>query len=63
MTHKQHAMTLVKPWQRNGTLKAQLQDFFSHLKQAFQIPTGYQDETGFHYGTEPVLQKINWPQA
>ncbi len=56
-------MTLVKPWQRNGTLKAQLQDFFSHLKQAFQIPTGYQDETGFHYGTEPVLQKINWPQA
>jgi hypothetical protein len=63
MTQKQHAMALEKPWQHGGTLRAQLHEIISNLKNALQIPTGYQDETGFHYGPEPVLQEIQWPPA
>jgi hypothetical protein len=28
------------------------------LRQAMDIPIGYQDETGYHTGVQPVLQKI-----
>jgi hypothetical protein len=28
------------------------------LKHAMDVPIGYEDETGFHIGSEPVLQKI-----
>jgi hypothetical protein len=28
------------------------------LRQAMDIPIGYQDETGYHMGIQPVLQKI-----
>lgn len=26
-----------------------------------EIPTGYQDETGFHKGIKPVEKEIKWP--
>jgi hypothetical protein len=26
-----------------------------------EIPVGYQDETGFHYGQKPAEKKITWP--
>jgi len=25
-----------------------------------QVPIGYQDENGFHYGAEPVSQSNSW---
>lgn len=28
-----------------------------------QIPEGYQDETGFHYGTKPAEEHPCWPPA
>jgi hypothetical protein len=28
------------------------------LRQAMDVPIGYEDETGYHMGVEPVLQKI-----
>ncbi len=27
----------------------------------FEIPTGYQDETGFHMGVKPAEKEIKWP--
>jgi hypothetical protein len=29
----------------------------------FEVPVGYQDETGFHYGTKPVQTSNKWPQT
>ena len=26
-----------------------------------EIPAGYQDETGFHYGVKPAEKEIHWP--
>jgi hypothetical protein len=28
-----------------------------------QVPEGYQDENGFHYGKPPVAQEIVWPPS
>jgi hypothetical protein len=28
------------------------------LRQAMDVPIGYQDETGYHAGVEPILQRI-----
>jgi len=28
---------------------------------AINVPVGYQDETGFHFGTKPAQAKISWP--
>lgn len=29
----------------------------------FEVPTGYQDESGFHYGTQPRRSDVTWPPA
>ena len=63
MTQKQHVLTLFKPLPQNGTFKSLLREIVAHLKQAVEIPTGYQDEDGFHFGAEPVKAQIQWPQA
>jgi hypothetical protein len=26
-----------------------------------EIPIGYQDETGFHYGVKPAEKEVKWP--
>ena len=33
------------------------------LRAAFSVdvPIGYQDETGFHFGMKPAQKKIAWP--
>jgi hypothetical protein len=61
MTNKQHAMTLPRPWPQSGGFKAHLRQFVAKLKHIVEIPTGYQDETGFHTGTQPVQTEIQWP--
>jgi hypothetical protein len=57
MTHKQHAMTLDKTWPQTGTFKSHLREIVANLKRLVAIPVGYQDETGFHYGTEPASRQ------
>jgi len=32
-----------------------------HFTFKFEVPEGYQDESGFHYGKEPAAQQIAWP--
>jgi len=29
----------------------------------FEVPTGYQDESGFHYGNQPRRSEMTWPPA
>jgi len=63
MTHKQHAMTLTRPWSNAGSFKSHLREIVTNLKRLVEIPTGYQDENGFHMGTEPAKSEVQWPPA
>jgi hypothetical protein len=63
MMHKQPAMTLFRPWPQNGTFKSHLHEIVASLKRIAEIPTGYQDENGFHFGAEPRREEIQWPPA
>ena len=40
-----------------------LHEIAAKLRRAirFEVPTGYQDETGFHMGVKPVEKEIKWP--
>ncbi len=39
-----------------AAMLAKIRDAFK-----FEIPVGYQDETGFHTGVKPSGQKETWP--
>jgi len=56
-------MTLFRPWPQNGTFKSHWHEIVANLKHIVEIPTGYQDENGFHFGPEPAPQEIQWPPA
>jgi hypothetical protein len=63
MMTKPHSITQIRPWPSTNSLAAHLHELFAHLKSVLQIPTGYQDETGFHLGAEPVSKEMLWPSA
>jgi hypothetical protein len=63
MMHKQHAMTLTRPWPHAGSFKTHLREIVSNLKRLVEIPTGYQDENGFHMGNESAKSEVQWPPA
>jgi len=56
-------MTQFRPRPHTGSFWSHLHALVAHLKGIVKIPTGYQDETGFHLGTEPAKRKIQWPPA
>ena len=56
-------MTLIHPWPQTGSFWSHLRAIVANLKGIVEIPTGYQDETGFHAGTEPASREIQWPPA
>ncbi len=60
--HK-HTMTMPKPWPHAVSFGAHLHELVANLKKAFEIPTGYEDETGFHLGAEPAEKAVKWPAA
>jgi hypothetical protein len=35
-----------------------LRKIIARLRKAAEIPTGYQDETGFHFGVEPAEKEV-----
>jgi hypothetical protein len=47
---------------RRQVFALQLPRIIARLRQAMEIPTGYQDETGFHYGVEPAKKDGQQPQ-
>ena len=63
MTPKQPALTVFRPWPQTSSFRSHLREIAASLKHLMEIPTGYQDETGFHMGPEPALQEIQWPPA
>jgi hypothetical protein len=62
MTYKQ-TMTVNKPWFQTGVSGFSPAGLIARLKNAvkFEIPTGYQDETGFHTGVKADAKEIKWP--
>jgi hypothetical protein len=63
MMHKQHAMTLNEAWPHTGWFKSHVREIVASLMKKVQVPTGYQDQNGFHYGAEPTKTQIQWPPA
>lgn len=59
MTHKQHAMTLAKPWPEGVSFWSHVRHIVASLKYIVKIPVGYQDQNGFHYGIEPEKDDIS----
>jgi hypothetical protein len=56
-------MTMDKAWDTAEVSTIPFAGVFAKLKNAvrFNIPVGYQDESGFHVGVKPEVQDIQWP--
>jgi hypothetical protein len=64
MTYKQ-TMAINKTWFNTSGSSFSPAALFARLKNAVkhEIPTGYQDETGFHVGVKAQEKEIKWPAA
>jgi hypothetical protein len=62
--HK-HAVTMHKPLPDTVAFGSMFHGIIAKLRNAvrFDIPIGYQDEAGFHFGVKPVEKEIKWPSA
>jgi hypothetical protein len=62
MTYK-NTMTANKDWFHSGTSGFSPAGIIARLMNAvkFEVPTGYQDETGFHTGVKTDDKEIKWP--
>jgi hypothetical protein len=62
MTNK-HLATINKAWFHAGTSGFSPAGIMAKLKNAvkLEIPTGYQDETGFHFGVKAAEKEVQWP--
>jgi hypothetical protein len=56
-------MTINKAWVHAGTSGFSPAGIIVRLRNAvkFEIPMGYQDETGFHAGVKVAEKNIKWP--
>ena len=64
MTYKQ-TMTINKTWFHAGLSGFSPVGLIARLKNAvkYEIPTGYQDESGFHAGVKGAEKEIKWPMT
>lgn len=62
MTYKQTILA-HKPWSPTGSFGFSPAGLIAKLRNAvkIQIPVGYQDETGFHYGAKAADKSAKWP--
>jgi hypothetical protein len=63
MTHKQPSLTLSTLWSETRAFSAPWRRIGAKLVSLVKVPFGYQDETGFHYGQEPALNKNQSPST
>jgi len=56
-------MTINKAWFQGGFSGFTPAGLITRLKNAvkLEIPTGYQDESGFHTGVKAEEKEIKWP--
>ena len=52
-----------KPWPVAGSFRTHLRKIAENLRHLVEIPTGYEDETGFHFGIDPAEKEARWPRA
>jgi hypothetical protein len=57
---QKHAITILKPVPHASLFLSHLREMVVKLKNVMEIPTGYQDETGFHFGDEPAEKDVKW---
>jgi len=62
MTYKQAILT-NKPWSHTGNIGFTPAGLIAKLRKIvkFEVPVGYQDETGFHYGVKSAEKEAQWP--
>ena len=62
--HK-HTIAMNKPWPNTASSGTHLHGIMAKLRNAvrIQIPTAYQDETGFHMGVKPAGKEVKWPSV
>ncbi len=63
MTYKQHILT-YKPWSHTsfGFSPAGIIAKLRNMVK-IEVPVGYQDENGFHYGGKSAGKESKWPAA
>ena len=57
------AVTLQEPLANPAAFNSTLRGILARVRNAVsvEIPTGYQDENGFHSGVKPSEKEIQWP--
>jgi hypothetical protein len=62
MTYKQ-AITADKTWSHSGNFGFSPAGLVAKLRKMvkIEVPVGYQDETGFHYGVKTADKDAKWP--
>jgi hypothetical protein len=64
MTYKQ-AIVTHKPWSQTGNMSFSPTGIIAKLRNMVKldVPVGYQDETGFHYGVKTADKEAQWPSV
>lgn len=60
---QKNVITMPKPWPHMGSFSSYLHEIIVKLGSAMEIPTGYQDEAGFHFGAEPDDRQVKRQDA
>jgi hypothetical protein len=57
------AATTHEPLPERSAVSPLLRLIVARMRKAvrIEIPTGYQDETGFHFGVNPAEKEVKWP--
>jgi len=55
------AATLSGPLPETAPFGSLFRGLIAKTRNAVKIPTGYQDERGFHLGVKPPEKEIKWP--